>query len=416
MRSWSLLGLVAALGVMLALVLTRDRGPQPEMQAHLAGEPVAFQRLVMTTATEGWAIDEDGRILRAEEGPQEWREVGPEDLGQEDGARVAAAFLDGRRAWVAVGDGPGGAGRFRVYRTRNAGSEWERVGEIQVDERVAGEALGGVQLTFVDDAHGWFLGQIHPGMHRVEPFLFATEDGGASWRLVMTTLPSPEGQLPEHPLKGSYSLPYGSEVLAFVSPRRGLAGTGRLWLTTDGGASWLPVELPSPPDPPELAEPFTYARPPRFTSGEDGYVVVDLYPSEDVYCPPCDQFAASPQASYLYRTDDGGDSWVARKLPIPGGVVAFSDARHGWLLGREGREDGQGGRTVLHRTADGGETWQAVARELPIPPTARLDRLDEERGFAWDAEPPEGDGSALWTTANGGREWQAVEAHLVPAR
>ncbi|HEY8531402.1 MAG TPA: hypothetical protein VIL08_04060, partial [Limnochorda sp.] len=266
------------------------------------------------------------------------------------------------------------------------------------------------QLIFVDDEHGWFLGQVHPGMHRVEPFLFATQDGGRTWELVMHTRPTEEAPSSEKPFKGSYSTPYGPEVLAFVTPTRGLAGTGSLALTTDGGRTWEAVDLPEPPNAPRLAEPYWYVRPPRFTSKGHGYVLADLYEYEDVACPPCDQFLAQPKATYLYVTEDQGASWEVYACPQPGVTVVFRDARHGWLLAAQREE--AGGGAALFGTDDRGLSWKSLAERVPFTAQARLSFLDAERGLAWEPEPGEGQ-PALFVTRDGGKTWEAVEPRLV---
>lgn len=404
--------MVVFLAAAVGIGLWQARTAQPEVQAVPPGEPVTFRRLEMVSPTQGWALDEENRILRADGGPERWVRVTPEGVTADEELRVVAAFLDAERAWVAFGTNGPGEGPFQLVSTNDGGATWETRGPIPVSEYTGGEALGALQLTFADDQHGWFLGQVHPGMHGVEPFLFATADGGWSWELVMHTRPTEDAPATEKAFKGSYSTPYGPEVLAFVTPSRGLAGTGSLALTGDGGRSWETVEVPEPPNLPELAEPFRYMRPPRFTSDDHGYVLADFYESEDVACPPCDRFLAPPKATYLYVTEDQGASWQVCACPQPGAAVVFRDAQHGWLLA-PAREDGnESPGPVLYGSDDRGLTWEPLAEKVPFTVQAQLSLLDDERGLAWEPEPEEGK-PALFATQDGGRTWEALEPRLV---
>lgn len=413
MRRWVGRALIVVfLATAVGIGVWRGRPAQPEVQAVPLEEPVTFRRLAMVSSTEGWALDEENRILRADGGPERWVRVTPEGVTPDEALRVAFAFLDAERAWVAFGAGGPDAGPFQVAFTADAGETWQTRGPIPVGGYTGGEALGAIQLIFADDQHGWFLGQVHPGMHGVEPFLFATADGGRSWQLVMQTRPTDEAPASEKAFKGSYSTPYGPEVLAFVSPSRGLAGTGSLAVTTDGGHTWEAVDLPDPPDPPELAEPFGYVRPPRFTSEEHGYVLADLYEYEDVACPPCDRFLAPPKATYLYVTEDQGESWQVCPCPHPGATVVFRDAQHGWLLAPTREQEGETQSPALFGTDDGGRSWEPLAEAVPFTAQAQLSLLDGERGLAWEPEPAQGK-PALFVTQDGGQTWEPLEPRLV---
>ena len=67
----------------------------------------------------------------------------------------------------------------------------------------------------------------------------------------------------------------------------------------------------------------------------------------------------------LYRTTDNGRTWQRYQFRLPSAegastavLLAFSDARHGWLV--------QGSATM--HTSDGGRTWQNVrAGRMPGP-------------------------------------------------
>jgi photosystem II stability/assembly factor-like uncharacterized protein len=68
----------------------------------------------------------------------------------------------------------------------------------------------------------------------------------------------------------------------------------------------------------------------------------------------------SSDERYLYRTRDGGQTWVALEMPRTGSVV-FTDASTGWLVGGRSRHTSP---YFLH-TQDGGDTWESVNLTLP---------------------------------------------------
>ena len=76
--------------------------------------------------------------------------------------------------------GPGGA-MARIYRSRDAGSTWERLGE-----RVAGQAP-------CDGGGDWLRTQLHRGAvyaGTTDGELFAGEDEGDSWEQIASGLPA----------------------------------------------------------------------------------------------------------------------------------------------------------------------------------------------------------------------------------
>lgn len=406
MGSWARRGvLLAFLLAVVAMGLWQNRSAPPELQTAPLVDPLRLQGLAMFSPSEGWAVDADRRILRAEGGPDRWVPVTPSGIATGGTEWVGLAGLDPQRAWVAFTPAGAGQGTVHLVATADGGQTWEDRGSIPVGEATGGEGFRPLQITFLDDRHGWFYGQVYPGMHGVVPFLWATDDGGRSWELV---LPAQAGDAGGGiPFRGAYSTPYGPELLVFLTPAQGWIGTGSLLQTRDGGSTWHEAAIPGPPDAPALAQPFRYVRPPRFTDEGHGWVVVDLYEEEDVACPPCDQFLAPPKASYLLVTQDGGEGWQALPLPAPGALVVFRDARHGWLLAPAQGE----GSAVLSRTSDGGRSWERLADDLPFGDEARLMWLEAGDGLAWVPQAAEG-APALFQTRDGGRTWEPLEPRL----
>lgn len=107
----------------------------------------------------------------------------------------------------------------------------------------------------------------------------------------------------------------------------------------------------------------------------------------------------------VYRTSDGGASWLAQKMFASSYLrcVSFSSAQNGWL-------GMLSGPNRLHRTNDGGTTWSPV-ENLPIGGPRRicgLATVDDQTVFASGTNFPNEPAGVLRTT-DGGGTWQALE-------
>ena len=151
-------------------------------------------------------------------------------------------------------------------------------------------------------------------------------------------------------------LPFVIAPIRFGGPAVDVAGTfagGGVWAATadrlgisvDGGRSW------------------SYRALPRFATVDvlDRTHVWVVSPGPGSVWPYGGQGSFDTLHLIVRRSTDGGRTW--RSVALPGNfggttpVLAFADARHGYLLcaGERG-----GGASVLLRTDDGGATWRTV--------------------------------------------------------
>jgi len=150
--------------------------------------------------------------------------------------------------------------------------------------------------------------------------------------------------------------------------------------TTDAGSSWTRQLRGTGGDMGEYA---------RFFDSRNGVLVL-----------------LGPQA-VMFQTGDGGKTWSRDELQAGGGHVVsadFIDARHGWLLVQVSNLAGPV-TEALYRTADGGATWLDVGEPVQAPDTAvRAVFADPLHGWLYSLS----SGPFAYSTADGGTTWRRV--------
>jgi photosystem II stability/assembly factor-like uncharacterized protein len=261
----------------------------------------------MVTASIGWAIGSSAdnfnwaSILRTTDGGFHWKQVTPSQVASQGIDYLY--ILDETTAWV---PGPGGT----WYRTTDGGATWKPLHWLQ------GEIW---PFSFSDQSHGWMI--VSPSfVNKSQPpstvtaqpksVLFATSDGGDTWRQ-------------------TYTLPFSVREFSFIDEQTGwlttqgfssgpgpdLNSSSLLYVTHDAGRTWEPRQLPRPAGITKQVPSLTFG--PTFVTEKDGFL-----------------FAAFGQDAthdmYLYATHDGGKSWQVQGGPVPGyvGVRSAVDDQH----------------------------------------------------------------------------------------
>lgn len=110
----------------------------------------------------------------------------------------------------------------------------------------------------------------------------------------------------------------------------------------------------------------------------------------------------------LIKTEDGGKTWAALKLPewIDNQKAKFLNENIGYVAGRGGYcERGTGECNTwlsVYKTIDGGKTWRRSFRTKEFDTPWGIEIVDENIAMII------GGGSSLYRTTDGGRTWKAI--------
>jgi len=221
-------------------------------------------------------------------------------------------------------------------------------------------------------AHGWAL---------VHERLLLTEDGGGHWRDITPAAGSA--------LSAAFLDPQQAWVVSRTDRSAGLVVS----LTGDGGLTWQTNPLP-------LA---------RNDAASIASVSIDPLDLRAAWLVIKHQTGSSFSQGSLFFTDDGGNTWQERSLPL-GDAVNFLDERRGWVAGGPGGD-------LLYRTQDGGHTWHR--QDLATRAGERLSIglpyfIDEQSGvLPVGIRSISGSKLTLYRSDDGGLNWSP--AYSMPA-
>jgi len=421
-RSWPMQLLAAAALIAFALALAflmresrlfrpqqpvATPTPSPQSLSVVGSGSQAAAGLTMVSPDVGWWGDNDGHLLRTTDAGMHWTDVTPAGI-----AGLNDYYVDEMDAWIVGTTGTVKAGVIPLvtFRTVDGGRSWQQGNQVSADyggwtQIVKYGPVEEISLYFLDDVHGWLLAP--NGQSRT---LFSTGDGGLHWRTVAVA-PGPGTSSCQWSRMSFASLITGWMTMDCANP-----SAQRLLVTHNGGVSWQAQRLPAGvantcPQAHYLYWPFSPLtrcfEPPRFFDQSHGVLLVP-------------QAQGGLVRDTLLTTTDGGSTWRVRSLP--GQVqleVEFSDATHGWAIAGSAAEfnvvmDQQGmphfsgpmQTLPLYRTDNGGSTWVRVQTPLVLesPQYGQLEQLrfiDPSAGFAQYS-------SGLLKTTDGGRAWSTV--------
>jgi photosystem II stability/assembly factor-like uncharacterized protein len=383
-----LIGLaVAAVGVYVSM-------HQAVVPAHPGAGPLIFPTK-MVTASTGWAWVDPSELWRTTDGGADWTDVTPPSAALRTSPVEAHYFLDETHAWIAASHGSTNSAEHYIttFRTTDGGKTWQEGAPVDGPSTTSDLFP---KLFFIDQNHGWLLLAAQSSAPKASTSsLYSTDDAGLHWNFTSSVpwaFQEISGPLP---------------LIVFSSLTTGwiLATGSSLLVTHDGGAAWHVQPLPV------TTSAGSSLRVPQFFDPQHGLTL---------------SWSSPTARAVLLATSDGGSTWVVRSLP--GEVLfaaEFADANHGWAIGVLAADFDRMPPVPaiplpLYKTDDGGVTWVPVPTEIlwggPEGPIDVLDFVDQNNGFAIRERYMGTGQSQLLKTTDGGRTWSIVEALPKPSR
>ena len=360
--------------------------PQPAAPAHYpVGSDIQLDSITMVNLTEGWGISGPYLLVTAD-GGKTWREVTPPVISPPGAViQIYGTFLNPKVAWVIFSADDQIPPEASVWHTTDGGKTWTP--SLPLLHQAFGETMW-ASLVAADVNNAWLLISavtLGAGTHYNNQFLHSM-DGGITWTSY----------------NGDMNWDYTGMVFldasyGWLTWQQGGGAYGPLpppyTITSDGGASWENHELPPPPDAPGLFNQYSHC---------EAYEP-DLLSKQSIrMLMGCSDYMDPPQKfiSYLYTSEDGGNTWNAYRLPAP--VIAgkdtliYFDSNTALLLGRD-----------IYQTKDGGITWSHVQT---VNWDGQFSFLDGNSGWAVVRS---SQGIALVMTNNGGEKWSLIKPTII---
>jgi len=184
---------------------------------------------------DGWGITET-QVVRTNDGGITWYNVAPPDV-TETGYSVDWFVLDNDHVWIQQPDFanyPFGGFQFR---TTDGGINWKKISVPFSDAHV----------SFLDVNNGWAMADLGVGAGSNAVAVYQTTDGGATWIQKFINDPNHANASESLPLGGlKYGLVPLNMQTAWIYGVVYAPGTPYLFRTDDGGATWSSVSLSLP--------------------------------------------------------------------------------------------------------------------------------------------------------------------------
>ncbi|MBM3126077.1 MAG: hypothetical protein FJZ87_13550 [Chloroflexi bacterium] len=335
------------------------------IQAPLIPSPRVIS-IHMFDENHGWVFTEF-QVARTFDGGVSWYDVTPADV-KRDLFGVSSEFTDALHAWILIPELPDyQAGT--LFRTSDGGQHWSS----------STTPFGGGDLEFVDANIGWMMSDLGIGAGSMAVSVFQTTDGGATWTRTYTNDSSLEGageSLPRSGIKNQIT-PLNSQT-AWISGIIYSPGTIYLYRTDDGGRVWFKIDLVLP----KGAEQSDFLVDQMgFLSARTGMLALRV--------------GGDQIQTYIYVTEDGGNSWSQSGSPISGsGQIEFLSATDYIVEGLD----------QLFVTRDTGLVWTSISSEISFGyNVVELEFVNPTTG--WVINTDSAGLRKLYKTSDGGWSW-----------
>ena len=378
-------GAISAGGNLTGLYRTADGGNDWSQMNFPLMNTLAMNSVCFISTDEGWVVGNSGKIYHTSDGGANW-------TSQSSGITrklVKVQFINDQEGWITGGWQDGSA--YLLLKTTNGGATWQNLS-------FGTDAYACNSLYFIDSQHGW----LSAVTNQITPRIYYTSDGGDTW--VNQTIPLSN---------------VGTQVTSvmFADQLKGWAAVSSLYetpsgpilYTADGGTTWSI----------------------QYYSNQH-YNYLDV--RDDQHVAVIGVSILYPSTEKLVVTENGGQSWTSKTVPITqytqgihygeskiwlganySIILSTPDLGSNWkwehysplLQSMEWISNDVGyaiaGSNVgtdhwTFKTTDGGVTWET---DSVAPGGAEVTFTDPGHGWMlW-----EGNTAKIWRTVDGGTNW-----------
>lgn len=347
--------------------------PSPPLLNAPVVESPELVSIQFVNSLDGWGVT-DTRLVRTNDGGITWYDLTPPEV-TETGYGVYTFALDASHFWMQFPDFENYPNNGTLYRTTDGGFTWSS----------AATSFGGGDFQFLDPNNGWVLADLGVATGSNAVAVFQTTDGGATWAQRFTNDPNLANAGDSLPLGGLKAglAPLNMQT-AWIYGVTYAPGIPYLFRTDDGGASWNEVSLPLPPGV-ENSELGIDQGQMKFVSSTNGFIAMRItgeayqlaiYVTNDAGSTwtltptlipeggSADFLSAEEAVIYngrqFYVTRDAAQTWTI----VPPDVkfddvfagMDFSNPSTGWVITLD-----PANQRFLYRSGDGGRTWSPIA-------------------------------------------------------
>lgn len=347
--------------------------PSPPLLDAPVVESPALVSIRFVNSLDGWGVT-DTRLVRTNDGGITWYDLTPPGV-TETGYGAYTFALDASHFWMQFPDFEDYPNSGTLYHTSDGGFTWSSVET----------PFSGGDLQFLDPNNGWALADLGVGAGSNAVAVHQTTDGGNSWTRKYINDPNAANAGDSLPLGGLKAgiAPVNMQT-AFVYGVTYALGSPYLFRTEDGGATWSEVSLPLPSSV-ENSELGIDQDQMKFVSPANGFIAMRItgeayqlavYVTDDAgdtwtltptLIPEggsADFLSAEEAVIYngqqFYVTRDAAQTWTLIPPDVKFGDVFagmdFSNPSTGWVITLD-----PANQRILYRSGDGGRTWFPIA-------------------------------------------------------
>ncbi|HCF99455.1 MAG TPA: hypothetical protein DEV93_02815 [Chloroflexi bacterium] len=186
--------------------------------------PISYPAISFLNARTGWILAARGTavtVMRTSDAGRSWVRLARLSLAFNE---PSMQFVDDRHGWIST-VGPTFCGGLKrppchtvLLRTGDGGKHWSRL---------VAPATNGYAITFVDSLHGWLLHSQIPCKSICSRSLYATVDGGMTWRL-----------LPAAPRLSLMTMSWANREHGWLGGGDARSCISSIFATINGGRTW----------------------------------------------------------------------------------------------------------------------------------------------------------------------------------